>query len=86
MAALSDGDMLTPVFLVPYCHCSHQAKRDLENLIWTPGEEFGRCFECANRVDSHRLSLTLRLKYLVMLALWRLLDYGEARLRRRGGR
>ena len=83
MAALSDSESsssdglvsVAPVFLVPYCHCSHQAKRDLENLIWTPGEEFGRCFECANRVDSHRLSPTLRLKYLVMLALWRLLDY-----------
>ena len=82
----SDGLMLTPVLLLPYCRCPHQADRDLDSLFWVPGELFGRCYECLNRVDSRRLSPTLRLKYLVMLVLWRLLDYGEARRRRRGGR
>ena len=48
------------VFMLPQCRCSTPM---LLGVLFVDGEEFGRCFECLNRVASSRLSPEERRAY-----------------------
>ena len=51
---------------LPFCRCPIAT---LTGVLFVPDEPFGRCFECANRIDTGRLCTELRFEYIVSLVM-----------------